>query len=57
MLPTEVELGKLDERLVQILAWQRLQQLLPQKNSQQLQQPKKPTTTPVSIHAGRPRSL
>ncbi|XP_030831532.1 PHD finger protein 12 isoform X1 [Strongylocentrotus purpuratus] len=28
----EVELSKLDERLVQILAWQRLQQLLPQKN-------------------------
>ena len=28
---TEVELNKLDERLVQILAWQRLQQLLPQK--------------------------
>ncbi len=27
----EIELGKLDERLVQILAWQRLQQLLPPK--------------------------
>ncbi|XP_022096295.1 PHD finger protein 12-like isoform X2 [Acanthaster planci] len=27
----DVELSKLDERLVQILAWQRLQQLLPQK--------------------------
>ncbi|XP_072024779.1 LOW QUALITY PROTEIN: PHD finger protein 12-like [Amphiura filiformis] len=27
----EVELTKLDDRLVQILAWQRLQQLLPQK--------------------------
>uniref|UniRef100_A0A2R5LGP3 PHD finger protein 12 n=1 Tax=Ornithodoros turicata TaxID=34597 RepID=A0A2R5LGP3_9ACAR len=29
----DVELSKLDERLVKILAWQRLQQLLPAKNS------------------------
>ncbi|XP_014670944.1 PREDICTED: PHD finger protein 12-like isoform X2 [Priapulus caudatus] len=29
----DVELGRLDERLVQILAWQRLQQLLPQKSA------------------------
>ncbi|XP_064650463.1 PHD finger protein 12-like [Lineus longissimus] len=29
----DVELSKLDERLIQILAWQRLQQLLPQKNT------------------------
>ncbi|KAJ8312009.1 hypothetical protein KUTeg_009382 [Tegillarca granosa] len=29
----DVELGKLDEKLVQILAWQRLQQLLPNKQS------------------------
>ncbi|XP_013380384.1 PHD finger protein 12 isoform X2 [Lingula anatina] len=29
----ELELSKLDERLVQILAWQRLQQLLPPKTS------------------------
>ena len=27
--PTDVDLCKLDERLVQLLAWQRLQQLLP----------------------------
>ncbi|XP_052832792.1 PHD finger protein 12 [Octopus bimaculoides] len=29
----EVELGKLDQKLVQILAWQRLQQLLPQQQT------------------------
>nr|XP_054749312.1 PHD finger protein 12-like [Lytechinus pictus] len=46
----EVELSKLDERLVQILAWQRLQQLLPQK-TQTLQTTivnKKTTTNTVS---------
>lgn len=30
---TEIELSKLDEKLIQILAWQRLQQLLPNKQS------------------------
>ena len=30
---TDVELSKLDERLIQILAWQRLQQLVPAKGT------------------------
>ncbi|XP_071946284.1 PHD finger protein 12-like [Antedon mediterranea] len=38
---TEVELSKLDDKLIQILAFQRLQQLLPSKNSDAS---KKPTT-------------
>ena len=52
----DVELGKLDERLVQILAWQRLQQLLPQNktatsstNSVLSGQQKTNTTIAISI--------
>lgn len=29
----DLELSKLDDKLIQILAWQRLQQLMPSKNS------------------------
>ena len=30
---TDLELSKLDEKLIQILAWQRLQQLMPSKSA------------------------
>ncbi|XP_033628339.1 PHD finger protein 12-like isoform X1 [Asterias rubens] len=55
----DVELSKLDERLVQILAWQRLQQLLPQKPLPTSATIKKQhmvnnTTTPTSSNTLRP---
>ena len=34
---SDLELSKLDDKLIQILAWQRLQQLMPSKNSTDLQ--------------------
>ncbi|XP_033123294.1 PHD finger protein 12-like isoform X2 [Anneissia japonica] len=45
---TEVELSKLDDKLIQILAFQRLQQLLPSKDTSKKQTNNVPVSTPAS---------